>query len=226
MEFKQGTKVYTSDGKDVGSVDRVVLHPKTKEVTDIVVHKGFLFTEDKIIPMGLIESANDERVTLGGTESDITSLLPFEETHYLPLDEPEAGIAEYPLGWASPYYWYEPMGGEIPYANFEAGTGYNHPYRSETEQNIPEDTIALNEGARVITANGQHIGSIKRVFINPENNQATYFIIAEGLIFKEQKLIPVSWIREIKQDEIRLNVGMAIVNKLPEYKERYPAPQN
>ena len=224
MEFKQGTQVYTSDGKAVGSVDRVVLHPKTKEVTHIVVRKGFLFTEDKIIPMGLIESANDERVTLGGTESDITTLLPFEEIHYLPLDDTEAGIAEYPLGWASPYYWYEPIGGEIPYASYESGL--NHPYRSTTEQNIPEDTIALKEGARVITANGQDIGSIKRIFINPENDQATHFLIAEGLIFKEQKLIPVSWIREIQQNEIRLNVGAAILNKLPEYKEPYPTPQN
>jgi len=224
MEFKQGTQVYTSDGKCVGSVDRVVLHPKTKEVTHIVVRKGFLFTEDKIIPQTLIASANDERVTLGGTDSDINSLLPFEETHYLPLDDTEAAIADYPLGWASPYYWHEPLGDEIPYSNFEAG--HHHPYRSETEQNIPEDTIALKEGARVVTANGQDIGSIRRIFTNSENNRVTHFLIAEGLIFKEQKLIPVSWIREIQQDKILLNVGVAILNQLPEYKEAYPAPQN
>ena len=224
MEFKQGTQVYTSDGKAIGSIDRVVLHPKTKEVTDIVVRKGFLFTEDKIIPLSLIASGNDERLTLGGTDSDINTLLPFEENHYIPLDDIEAGTAEYPLGWASPSYWYEPMGGEIPYANYNAG--YNHPYRTETEQNIPEDTIALKEGARVITANGQDIGSISRIFVNPENNLATHFLIAEGLIFKEQKLIPVSWIREIKQNEILLNVGVPILNKVPKFKEAYPVPQN
>ena len=223
MEFKQGTQVYTSDGKAVGSVDRVVLHPKTKEVTDIVVRKGILFSEDKIIPIRLIYSTSDERVQLGGTDHDITTLLPFEEVHYLPLDNTEADIANYSLGWASPYYWYEPIGGEMGYASYE--TGERHPYRSEVEQNIPPDTIALKEGARVITANGQDIGSIKRVFTNPQTNRVTHFVIAEGLIFKAQKSIPVSWISEIQQDEIHLSVGATILNQVPDFKEAYPSPQ-
>lgn len=217
MQFKQGAKVYTSDGKDVGRVDRVVLHPKTKEVTHLVVNKGFLFNEDKVIPIGLVASTAGNRVTLHGIESDLDTLLPFEEPHYLPLDESEAGIAAYPLGWASPYYLYDPLGGDLGYTNYEAG--YNHPYHSKTEQNIPQDTIALKEGARVITANGQDIGSVTRIFTNSQNDQVTHILIAEGFIIKEHKLIPVSWIREIQQDEIRLNVGAAILNKLPEFKE-------
>ena len=34
MQFKQGTHVYTSDGQDVGTVDRVVLDPQTNEVSE------------------------------------------------------------------------------------------------------------------------------------------------------------------------------------------------
>ncbi len=106
MQFKQGTKVYTSDGKDVGSVDRVVLHPKTKEVTHIVIRKGFLFSEDKIIPLALIDSTTDDRVTLRGIASDLDTLLPFEETHYIPLDKGEISNADYPVGWVTPAYRY------------------------------------------------------------------------------------------------------------------------
>ena len=45
MQFKQGATVSTYDGKNVGHVDRVVLNPKTKEVTHIVVRKGLLVSD-------------------------------------------------------------------------------------------------------------------------------------------------------------------------------------
>ncbi len=224
MEFRRGTHIYTSDGKDVGNVDRVVLNPKTKEVTHIVVREGLIITEDKVIPLDLIDSATDERLTLRGIASDLDTLLPFKETHYLPLDDTESTIASYPLTWAAPYYWYGPVAGEVPNANYEAD--HNHAYYPVTEQNTPEESVALKEGARVITANGQDIGSVTRVFTNPQNNQVTHFVITEGTLIKEHKLVPMNWIRAIQENEIRLNVGASILNKVPEYKEPYPAPQN
>src|SRR6266545_4349468 len=108
MQFKQGTGVYTSDGRDVGRIDRVVLDPKTKEVTHIVVRKGFLFTEDKIVPLSLIASALEDQVRLRPDAGDLGALPPFEETHYIPVDEAEARGANYPVGLASPLYWYPP----------------------------------------------------------------------------------------------------------------------
>ncbi len=98
MQFKQGANVSTFDGKSVGTVDRVVLTPKTKEVTHIVVRKGFLFSEDKIIPLSLITSATENQVTLRQDATDLDKLPPFEEVHYIPLDETEARTAEYPVG--------------------------------------------------------------------------------------------------------------------------------
>lgn len=63
MQFKQGTHVYTIDGKDVGAIDRVVLDPKTDEVTHVVVRRGWLFSEDKVVP---ISSADCRRLALSG----------------------------------------------------------------------------------------------------------------------------------------------------------------
>src|SRR5258706_5506589 len=175
MQFKQGANVSTYDGKNVGSVDRVVLHPNTKEVTHIVVRKGFLFNEDKIIPLDLVASASEDKVTLRRDAAHLDKLPPFEEVHYIPLDESEVATAAYPLGWASPYYWYEPLMGATNYA-----AGYV-PYRSETEQNIPEDTVALKEGARVISEDDQHVGNVERVFTRSDNDRATHFLISAGL---------------------------------------------
>ena len=219
MQFKQGTKVYTTDDKDIGSVDRVVLNPKTKEVTHLIVRKGFLLSEDKIIPLALIASANEDRVTLRGSTTDLDSLLPFEETHFVPLDETDVQMAAYPIGFAAPFYLYEPMGSSMFYPDLAAAYANEKPYGAETQKNIPEDSIALREGARVITADGQDVGSVKRIFTQPENDRATQLLISNGVIFKEQKMIPVGWIEDIQEDEIHLNVSTAMLKGLPEFQE-------
>jgi uncharacterized protein YrrD len=64
MQIKNNARVTLADGKDVGRIDRVVIAPQSKEVTHVVVRKGFFFTEDKVVPMNLIESATDEAVVL------------------------------------------------------------------------------------------------------------------------------------------------------------------
>ena len=60
MQFKRGANVYTADGDRVGDVERVVLDPRSKEVTHIVVDKGFLFDDDRVVPLNLIAGVEDD----------------------------------------------------------------------------------------------------------------------------------------------------------------------
>ena len=64
MQLQQGATVRTADGKDVGHLDRVVMDPKSKEVTHVIVRKGMLFTEDKVVPLSLIASSTKDEVRL------------------------------------------------------------------------------------------------------------------------------------------------------------------
>lgn len=219
MQFKDGTSVYSFDGQDVGHVDRVVLNPKTKEVTHIVVRKGFLFTEDKVVPLHLIALATEDRVSLREDAGKLDELPPFEETHYIQLDDTDLDTASYTTGttgMAGSLYWYPPM---VGWRGYPGGSGYAYPppYQTETDQNIPKDTVALKEGARVFSDGNQHVGNVTRVFTESPSNQMTHFLMSEGLFFKEKKIIPVSWISEIKDDEIHLSVGTSVLDKLEEY---------
>jgi len=218
MQFKQDAKVVTPTGQVVGHVDRVVLNPNNKQVTHIVVQKGFLFTEDKIVPLALIESATDDRVTLRRSAGDLDKLPPFEETHYIPLSKDEADAAAYVSGLAYPLYWYPPMGGWL-------GHDYLPPFTAEVEQHIPEDTVAVKEGARVISSDNKHVGNVERVFTEPRGDRATYFVITQGLFLKERKLVPTTWIREVESDEIYLSVGSSVLDSLAAY-EGTEAPPN
>src|SRR3970282_1173653 len=83
MQFRQHALVYTFDGKNVGRIDRIVLDPQTKDVTHLVVRKGFLLTEDKVVPVDLIGAATEKGVTLRAEASDLEALPLFAETHYV-----------------------------------------------------------------------------------------------------------------------------------------------
>lgn len=217
MQFKQGVSVYTADGQDVGRVDRVVIDPRTKTVTDIVVQKGFLFTEDKVVPISLIASATNDRVSLRPDAGELDKLPSYEETHYLPLTDAEAAAASYPIGYAPPFYVYPPMGGWVGYSmNYPS---YYAPRAVDTEQNIPEDTVALREGARVISADGQHVGNIEQVLTESFADRAASFVISQGVIFKERKRIPMAWVSKIEEDEVHLNVHADMLNQVRAYQE-------
>ncbi len=224
MEFKQGTHVYTSDGKNVGSIDRVVLDPRTDEVTDLIVRKGW-FSEDKVVPLALVETTSEDRVTLDKAEHDLPTLLKFEETYYAPAydNQPQGGDSAYPQGYAAPVYSYPPLGMAWWGWGYGGNTGYapdmvEPDYMKRVQDNIPVGTVAVKEGARVLSLEGDHIGNVDEVFTEAATNRVTHLIISQGLLFKERKLIPTNWIKLAGEDDVMLTVKTKVVHKLPEYK--------
>jgi uncharacterized protein YrrD len=204
MQFKEGTHLFTADGTDVGSIERVVLDPRTKNVTDVVIRQGVLFTEDKVVPIEFIVSADENGATLKRAVGNLLELPLFEEVNYVPID------TTYPAGDVTPLYGYPP-----------AGMGWWHypvrPYAIEVERNIPENTVPLKEGATVISADDKHVGNVDRVFMESQADRATHLVISQGLVFKERKLIPTSWITEIAEDKVHLMVESAFIARLPDY---------
>lgn len=231
MKFKHGTHVYTSDERDAGTIDRVVVDPSTDEVRELIVRKGLLFTEDKVVPIHLVESATEDRVTLADTENELNSLPPFEERYYVApdgyTDDERAGLeAAEDVGiesdvdrYVEPLYSYPPLG--TPWWSY--GTygvppvGVEIPYPERVRQNIPEGTVAVKEGARVYSSDGKHVGNIEEIFTDEASKRATHYVISKGLLFKESKLIPTNWVKVTGEDEVNLSVATNLVENLPPY---------
>lgn len=203
MELRKEAYVFSADGQNVGHLDRVVIDPRLNEVTHIVVRQGVLFHTDKVVPISLVASGLEDRVTLREAARDLQSLPNFEETHYIPVNAEEA--TRLPLGQAPPLYWYPPVG--IPYP----------AYHTEKTENIPPGTIALREGANVITTDGHSAGTIEQVLTDPLADRVTHFLISQGLLFPEKKLIPLTWVSEVKEQEVRLAVSKRTLEALEHY---------
>lgn len=208
MEFRIDTEVFSNEGNKVGILDRVVIDPKTKDITRLIVSEGFLRTGARVVPMSSVQSVIEGSIVLQQDDDEFGSLPEFEETQYIEVDEDEAP------GWERALYSYPPLpawGQTDPVPQLPS-----HPYVRRTERNIPEDLIALEEGAQVISSDGQKIGSVESIRISSDD-QATHIVISDGVILKKWKLIPTHWISQIHEDAICLTVGSRLMDRLSEY---------
>lgn len=211
VELKEGTSVFTSDGKEVGKINRFVLNPSTDEVTHIVIQKGWLLPEDKVVPFRMIGSVTEDRVELNEDIDDFEKLPPFEETHYIEADNQAPG---YPAGKVPAYYLYPPDG-YLGYPAYGLGP-YSWP-PVETERNIPKNTVPLKEGSDVISSDDKHIGDIERLFIQGDSHRVTHLLVSHGLLSKEKKVIPAGWIQSVEEDKVHLSVPSRLFERLPAY---------
>jgi uncharacterized protein YrrD len=216
MRLTKGADVYSADGEKLGALERVILDPKTKEVTHFVISKGFLFTTNKLVSVDLVDQEVKDKITLRSPKHELDEFEDFEETQYVNLED-----ADYPeVPGAPASYWYPPLN----LAWWRAG-GTDNPimypaqpvYVARRTQNIPEGTVALEEGAKVVSADHKHIGNVKELIVDPQDNRVTHIVINEGVLFKERKLVPVTWISEIDETEIHLSVDALVLDRLPAY---------
>ena len=206
MEFKQNVPVFAANGEAVGHLNRVVVNSGTKVVTHIVVNKGGLAKEGKVVPISLISDANDERVSLREDAADLHGMQQFEEKQYVMMGD---------TGSNGPSVVSQPLAGA-------PGAVVSDPkpkYVKQVEQHIPQGTVALKEGATVVAADGKHVGHVEKVITDVEADRATQLLISKGLLAKERRLIPISWVSIMSEDEVHLTVEprqIEALERLPE----------
>jgi sporulation protein YlmC with PRC-barrel domain len=211
MEISDRKPIRTRDGEEVGYVDRVVIEPRTRRISHLVVRQGALLPDDRVMPIDWVEDTGGGELRLTAAAGDFDRLPPFEETHYVPL--PEEDIATWhaaPVGIA-PVYWYPPFTAVPPAPYFL--------YPREVERNIPEDSLTVSEGATVLTSDGEEVGEIERIFADPDTGRLTHLLMSDGTIARHRKLIPALWLSRAGEDEVHLAVSSRMVAHLPPFED-------
>ncbi len=211
MQFKLGAKVYTSDNRQVGTVDHIVLEPEKKEVTHLVVRKGLLFGKDKVIPVSAVQSEASDGLVLQQDSSNLDGFPDFEESHYAPSEGDTWAEARHAEGPSNRGTSYLVGGAPISVSPMDA------PRNVAKTRNIPDETVPLKSGSKVISSDGQNVGSVERVITDTSAGQATDLIILQGLLLKTKKQIPAEWITNVMEDEVHLKVDASFIQSLPEY---------
>lgn len=210
IRLLKDAEVFSSAGEKIGKLDRVVLDPDTKEVSYLVVKQGILFATSKVIPFSYVD-LDGERITLTKNEAELEDLPDFVETSYVSTEKQVDSEED-----AEPLYYYPPQ--HIAWWTTGGRIWYPKPnYVLKTKKAVPDEMVALEEGATVVSKDGEEIGEIERVIVDEAEDRATHFVISKGLISKEHKLIPTLWITKVRGNQVYLSIDSDLFERLPEH---------
>jgi uncharacterized protein YrrD len=212
MRYVKGAEVFTAAGEKIGTISRVVIDAKTRDVTDLVVEQGALMKDEKVIPIGLVDTENQNRIVLRETNQSVDDFLDYETTHYVPVEQAGA-----PYENVEANYWYPPVSFQMQMPRAGLISTAIPDQVAQTETSIPEGRIAISEGARVRSADDEHIGNVEQVITNAEGNTVTHFVVGKGFLLREHKLVPAPWILGVDDDQVRLSVEARLFDRLPDY---------
>jgi sporulation protein YlmC with PRC-barrel domain len=209
-QFQQDAGVFSVNGHRLGQLERVVLDPESKVITHLVISKGALLDkEERVVPIDMLIEATESQITLKPQAGDLETFPIFETPHYVPKDEepaqqPGAAIAtNAAFGTPMVVSPIEPM----PASSDEV-------IATRIDRNIPEGTVAMKEGAKVITAEGKETGHIERILVDAGAEKVTHLLVSRGLFSKEKKLIPIKWVTLVGEEEVHLRVEEAALDEL------------
>jgi sporulation protein YlmC with PRC-barrel domain len=207
-----GTHVRDKDGKSIGTVSRLVLHPESRQVVALVVRQGVLDRREIVVPIRMVERAGDEvRLTLRAAELDGLDL--FGTPALRPM----------------PDRWPMPMGFDLRSFFLVAGDGWTEatlpfvltsPTVSGTPAFIPdpdapegvkEPTIAA--ATPVVDNAGRRVGEVSGVELEPASGRITRVLVREGVLFRRETPIPAGLIASVG-NRITLSVSADEVKKL------------
>ena len=208
-QLELGQDVFARDGEKVGTVDRLVVNPRTRAIEQIIVHSGFFTQEDKLIESGLIDRVDAGGIRLDASGDEVHGFPTFVEEHYAAASHEDSGGG----GLLIPN-----VGGtgELMYEAPATGRGYpgtgsifdpapTNPPPLETASNVPENDAIISDGTDVIGADGDKLGTVSDVTIDTRGHLES-FVVKAGLLFKHDVRITADQIAEFGSDHVRLSI--------------------
>jgi uncharacterized protein YrrD len=212
VKIDLGKDVIANDGEKIGTVDRLVLDNETHNLIKFVVHKGVIFSEDRIVDIDMISKIDsDGNVHVSVASDDERSLPPFVEDTYRVADEEVTRHLDYgTYTGTAPYapIWMAPGGaggtyrpGEGPFfQGAEATSG-----TLETRSNLPEDSFTIDEGTEVVGSDGNKVGEVHELVMD-EHGNPTGFVVKSGFIFTHDVEIPIEVVERMSSSHVQLNI--------------------
>ena len=81
--------------------------------------------------------------------------------------------------------------------------------------------MELKQNAPILAANGDAVGHLDRVVVNPESKVITHIVVQTGsLVKKEGKVVPLSLIAEATDEQITLREGAGDLQQMQSFEEK------
>ena len=215
MDIQTGATVTGRDGK-LGEVSRLIVDQNSGKATDMVVKHGSIFGDERIVPLSLVTSVeqNSVQVDLDGdgfkTMNGFAEHIHGRDPDYVGSPSQDNDGTFRGNGVLDQMVAMGPLGGV-------GGAGKVLGYPGG-EQLSPDDMQrpALAEGMDVLDRLGEKVGTIGQLTVAAADGTPTQVTLKRGLIFKHETVLPVDWIDGVGNDGLVLAVTKAEVDQLTE----------
>jgi len=212
IDIRLGSMVVSSDGKRVGKVDGLVIDPDSKNMLEIIVHQGFVFSTDRIIDMRYVDHVDDDGSVYLTVDAAVAEQMP-------PLVTRDYVVASGASQEAIPFtVGRGPMMSAPTMARSGPVGRTMHP-SSEAEyleavasaipvavrSDLPDGAVVIDTGTDVIDADGDKIGTVDDILYD-ESGELTGFVIKAGRFHHYDITVPMSKVDAITKRYVRLNV--------------------
>jgi uncharacterized protein YrrD len=175
-KIRIGSPIFSSDGQETGEVDRVVIDPKSGQLTHVVARATGQLLRDIVLPVDAVREWSDDAVFLKLGVLDLDRMPDYTEEDYVqPAEE------ELPAG---------------PYRHSEVLFSVAHVRRA-----APDD---LPLGKEVECQNGL-CGVVDEVLVDPVRGQVLSFRLRRGGALTRDVVVPVEWVHDARGKRVRLD---------------------
>jgi len=193
MDIPLNVEVFCVDGL-CGRSTSVVLKPKTKEVTHLVVKNHGSPHQEFLIPVSAVTATTPDSINLRYARDEMADLQPFIETEYVKVKIPRPADGIYYM---------------MPYVHPEVET------LAMKHEAIPADELAVRRGAWVEATDGL-VGRVDEFLVDPESDQITHLVLREGHLRGQKDVtIPISEIERIEENTVHLKIDKDKIETLP-----------
>ncbi|HXF63218.1 MAG TPA: BON domain-containing protein [Caldilineaceae bacterium] len=211
FQFTIGADVYARDGR-CGVMRKVVIDPATRRVTDLVVEKGFLQKEDRVLPVSIVERVTTEEIHLS---------IRSEELENYPLYREEEFIGPAP-GWQGDWqYQQEEI---LHWLTYYGLPDYPEPIipmiRQRVPRGIPSELEVIGRDTPVRNMDGM-VGKVDHLLVNQQSWEITHLVVRKGML-PYRLVIPISWIKHIDEHGVFIQGNKEQLREAPRHIERSP----
>lgn len=205
MQIVFGTPVVTSDGHEIGTVDRLILDPDSGDLKVVVIRQGRLWRHDVEAPVAAFASDDGGVLRLTLTAAQAAALPRFVESLYTAeADNLTARGAVSGIDVATAV---DPLYGaaipDVTAASLSAGADWGVFL---TEEHL--NNAVVGDGSAVRDPDGHGLGTLRELVFD-DARRLTRFVLRRGLLGHEVVTLPAALITAIDDGVMTLAVDGA-----------------
>ena len=196
LNLNLGSSIQCRDGQ-CGKLIRVVVDPETGYVSDIIVAKGILLKETRILPLSVVDYTDENNLYLSIASSKLEQYPKYSVTEFKEPVAPAERVA-------------------VPNNLYGAGEPVVPMVKRKIRRGIKTGQTVIKKGMPVNNFNGT-VGKVGQVIMDYDTNKITYLVMYQGLIFTKQLVIPYTVVESIYEDSIFISCTEEALEQLPRY---------